>query len=102
MAVNSQGSFYGLIRRNFLLVGRTSGAIASVNRVRLVSDNTGDMVGSFFIPDPNSNSNLRFAAGIRNFVLTSDRNNNPIPGSGGTSAEKNYFAEGKTQNIQEK
>jgi hypothetical protein len=101
MAVNSQGSFYGLIRPDYLLVGRTSGAIARVNQVRLVSDNTGDMVGSFFIPDPNSNSNLRFAAGIRNFVLTSDQNNNPIPGSGGTAAEKNYFAEGKTQNIQE-
>jgi hypothetical protein len=102
MAVNSQGSFYGLIKENYLLVGNTSGAIAKVIDTKLISDNTGDMIGSFFIPDPNKSSNLRFAAGIRNFVLTSDRNNNPIPGSGGTSADKNYFAEGKTQNIQEK
>jgi hypothetical protein len=102
MAVNSQGKFYGLIKLNYLLVGNTSDAIARVNNVRLVADNTGDIVGSFFIPDPNKSNNFRFPAGIRNFVLTSDQNNNPIPGSGGTSADKNYFAEGKTQKIQEK
>jgi hypothetical protein len=102
MAVNSQGKFYGLIKLNYLLVGNTSGAIARVNNVRLIADSTGDIVGSFFIPDPNKSNNFRFPAGIRNFVLTSDQNNNPIPGSGGTSADKNYFAEGKTQKIQEK
>jgi hypothetical protein len=102
MAVNSQGSFYGLIKQNYILVGNTSGAIARVNNVRLIADNTGDMVGSFFIPNPNKSSNFRFPAGIKNFVLTSDKNNNPIPGSGGTSADKNYFAQGKTQKIQEK
>jgi hypothetical protein len=102
MAVNSQGLFYGLVKQNYILVGNTSGAIARVNNVRLVADNTGDMIGSFFIPNPNKSSNFRFPAGIKNFVLTSDKNNNPIPGSGGTSADKNYFAEGKTQKIQEK
>jgi hypothetical protein len=102
MAVNSQGLFYGLIKENYLLVGNTSGAIANVSNVTLISDDTGDIVGSFFIPNPNNSSNFRFSSGIKNFRLTSDRNNNPIPGSGGTSADKNYFAEGKTQKIQEK
>jgi hypothetical protein len=102
MAVNSQGSFYGLVKKNYILVGNTSGAIARVNNVRLISDDTGDIVGSFFIPDPNKSSNFRFPAGIKNFVITSDGTNNPIPGSGGTSANKNYFASGKTQKIQEK
>jgi hypothetical protein len=102
MAVNSQGSFYGSIKKNYLLVGNTSGAIATVNNVRLIADNTGDIIGSFFIPDPNKSNNFRFPAGIKNFVITSDANNNPIPGSGGTSANKNYFAEGKTQKIQER
>jgi hypothetical protein len=102
MAVNSQGSFYGLVKENYILVGNTSGAISKVNDVRLIADSTGDIVGSFFIPDPNKSSNFRFSAGIKNFVLTSDGNNNPLPGSGGTSADKNYFAEGKTQKIQEK
>jgi hypothetical protein len=102
MAVNSQGSFYGLVKKNYILVGSTSGAIARVNDTRLISDNTGDIVGSFFIPDPNKSSNFRFPAGIKNFAITSNSTNNPIPGSGGTSANKNYFASGKTQKIQEK
>jgi hypothetical protein len=102
MAVNSQGSFYGMVKQNYILIGNTSGAIARVNDVRLIADNTGDIVGSFFIPNPNKSSNFRFPAGVKNFVITSDRNNNPTPGSGGTSANKNYFAEGKTQKIQEK
>jgi len=101
MAVNSQGSFYGLIRQNYILIGNTSGSIATVNRVRLVTDNIGDIVGSFFIPDPNTTSNFRFHSGIKNFRLTSDINNALFPGSGGTLSDNNYFSEGKTQKIQE-
>lgn len=102
MAVNSQSSFYGLIKKDYLLVGNTSGSIARVNDIRLITDNVGDIVGSFFIPNPNNSGNLKFKAGIRTFKLTSAANNNPIPGSGGTSAQRNYFASGKTQNVQEK
>jgi hypothetical protein len=102
MSLMSDTSYYGLIRRNYILVGRTSKAIASVSNVRLISDEFGEIIGSFFIPDPNVIQNLKFASGIRKFRLTNNQDNNFIPGSGGTSAENNYFAEGKTQKIQEK
>jgi len=102
LSINSQGLYYGLVSNDSILVGKSSGAIARVTDTKLVTDGVGDIIGSFFIPDPNKSNNLKFKSGIRHFKLTSDSNNNPIPGSGGTSAARNYFASGKTQKIQEK
>ena len=102
MSLRSDTSYYGLIKPNYVLVGRTSKAIATVTNINLVTDNFGDIVGSFFIPNPNIIENFKFKSGIRSFRLTSASDNNFIPGSGGTAAENNYFAEGKTQKIQEK
>ena len=36
------------------LVGKTSGAVAYVKDVRLISDGGGDVLGTFFLKDPNS------------------------------------------------
>jgi hypothetical protein len=102
MSLMSDTSYYGLIKKDYILVGRTSKAIAKVSNVSLVSDKFGDIIGSFFIPNPNIIQNYKFKSGIRSFRLTSDSDNTFIPGSGGTASETNYFAEGKTQKIQEK
>jgi hypothetical protein len=102
MSLMSDTSYYGLVRRNYILVGRTSGAIAIVENNIMVADNFGDIIGSFFIPNPNITENLKFRTGIRKFRLTSSSDNNLTPGEGGTAAETDYFAEGKTQNVQEK
>ncbi len=101
MSLMSDTSYYGLIRTNYILVGRTSGAIAVVTNSRLITDNFGNIIASFFIPNPNIVQNLKFLSGIRRFRLTSASNNNLTPGEGGTSAENDYFAEGKTQRVQE-
>jgi hypothetical protein len=102
MSLMSDTSYYGLIKTNYILIGKTSGAVAVVTNNRLVADNYGDIIGSFFIPDPNIVQNLKFKSGIRKFRLTSSPDNNLTPGEGGTAAQNDYFAEGKTQKIQEK
>ena len=102
MSLMADTSYYGLIKKNYILVGRTSKASAFVTNISLLTDTFGDIIGSFFIPNPNIIQNLKFASGIRNFKLTSSQDNAFIPGSAGTSAQTNYFAEGKTQKVQEK
>jgi hypothetical protein len=102
MSLMSDTSYYGLIKINYILIGRTSNAIAVVTNNRLVTDNFGDIIGSFFIPNPNVVQNSKFKTGTRKFRLTSSINNNVVPGQIGTIAENDYFAEGKTQKIQEK
>jgi hypothetical protein len=100
LSLMSDTSYYGLIRPDYILVGRTSGAIAVVSSTTLIPDKFGDIIGSFFIPNPNIIQNPKFNSGIRKFVLTSDPTNQPV--TVGTSGESDYFAEGKTQKIQEK
>ena len=36
-----------------ILRGQTSGAVATVNNVRLVADRVGTMIGAFLVPDGN-------------------------------------------------
>ncbi len=101
MSLMSESLYYGLIKKDYILVGRSSGSIARVTNIELTTDDKGDIIGSFYIPNPNIISNPKFRSGILKFRLTSNSENNFIPGSGGTSAENNFFAEGKTQTIQE-
>jgi hypothetical protein len=53
------------------LIGRSSGAVAEVVESFLVSDETGSLTGSFFIPDPTKNGNPRFINGSNTFSLSS-------------------------------
>jgi hypothetical protein len=102
MSLMADSSYYGEIKTDYILIGKTSKAIASVTNVRLITDNFGDLIGSFFIPNPNVIQNTKFKSGVREFKLTSDLNNSIIPGSSGTIAKNNFFAEGKTRKVQEK
>ena len=47
--------YYGYVKEGFKVVGATSGAVAKITDTRLMSDNWGDILGCFFIRDPNSN-----------------------------------------------
>ena len=67
-----------------VLRGLTSGAQARVARVRLVSDNFGDLTGAMWIRDPNATPTpqVRIRSGNRTFKLTSSEiDAEPIPGS---------------------
>jgi hypothetical protein len=65
----SESSFYGGVSVDMNLIGRSSGAVARVSNVRLISDRTGRLIGSFFIPNPNKFGTLRFINGVNNFTL---------------------------------
>ena len=69
LQLNSETSYYGLAAVNMKLIGKTSGAVARVANIRLVSDNTGRLIGSLFIPDPNNSANPKWVNGENTFTI---------------------------------
>lgn len=65
----SEVEFYGLIAPNIKLIGKTSGAVARISNIRLVSDNSGRLLGSLFIPDPNVLGNPQWVNGKNTFTI---------------------------------
>jgi len=96
LAESAQGLYSGYIQTGMQLVGQTSGAIAFVKDVRLISDNYGDLIGTFFLRDPNASPrpSVRIPTGTKTYRLTSSSTNDPgLPGSNSVSfAETNYTA----------
>ena len=85
----AQGDFFGYAKKNSAIRGLSSGATAFIknvdagNRLRLITDTFGGVVGSFFIEDPYSTppGELRFHTGSTEFVLsTSSTNAQSLPG----------------------
>jgi hypothetical protein len=98
----SVSDFFGNISIGMILVGQTSGSRARITNVRLISDRSGVIIGSFFVPDPNDSSNPSFNTGTKTFKLTSNSTNSPLPGELVDSrAESNFFADGLITQNQE-
>jgi hypothetical protein len=95
---DAQGQFFGRLRTGLKLVGRQSGATATVDRMILVSDVLGDLKGSFFFRDPLSDPTpkLRFTNGTKTFKLTTKKDNSkPLLGDAAISeVEANYRTSG--------
>jgi hypothetical protein len=97
-----QGDYYGYIKTGMRLRGQTSGAEAIVTNVRLVSDVTGSILGSFYIPDYQVIGDVPiFETGTKLFRLTSSAVNSNIAGMSDNAAEEQYTASGTLQTIQE-
>jgi hypothetical protein len=97
-----QGDYYGYIKTGIRLRGQTSGAEAIVTNVRLVSDNTGSILGSFYIPDYQVIGDVPiFETGTKLFRLTSSTVNSNIAGMSDNAAEEQYTASGTLNTIQE-
>lgn len=80
----AQGKFFGRVAKGTKIVGQTSGAIAYVKDLKLITDNYGDLFGSFFIRNPHTNPapNPRILTGKKTYLLTSSSTNEkPLPGS---------------------
>ena len=101
MAETKNPDFYGNIAVGEVLVGQTSGARAVVKDRRLISNNVGEIAGSLFIPNPNEDSNPRFATGTRTFRFTTNEDNSKMPGTVDSSAETTYEARGTLNTVRE-
>lgn len=80
----AQGEYTGFVELNSRLIGKTSGAVASLTDLKIISDQFGATFGSFFIRDPNTNPGprLKITVGDRQFKVTSSvTNQTPLPGS---------------------
>lgn len=95
----SQGLFGGWVETGMRLVGRTSGAQATITNVRLVSDLSATLIGSFYVPNPNSNIHPRFETGVK--TLTFVNNNLNDQRNATTIAEENFSSSGTLETIQE-
>ena len=90
IALANQEKYYGYIKKNVRLIGLTSGAIARVSKVKLVSDNWGDLIGCFFFRDANTTPKppQLFETGTKTFRVTSAPEGTiPIPGSTDLSSD---------------
>jgi hypothetical protein len=98
LSEEAQGKYSGYLLKGMQLVGQTSGAVATVNDLRLISDNFGDLIGTFFLRDPNTvpSPTVRISTGTKTFKLSSSSTNDPgLPGSSDTSfAETNFNSDG--------
>ena len=104
LSEEAQGKYYGYLTKGMKLVGQETGAISYVKDLRLISDNYGDLIGSFFIRDPHTDPSptVRISTGSKNYKITSSSSNaKPLPGSKLiSSAETTYKAEGTWQERQ--
>ena len=100
----AQGKYYGYVVKGMRLVGQTSGAVAYVKDLRLVTDNYGDLIGTFFLKDPNTNPapTVRINTGKKTFKLnSSSTNESPLPGNKDlSSAETLYTSEGTIETFE--
>ena len=100
----SDDRFFGLIASGTRIVGSSSGSVADVSDIRLVSDTFGELFGAIFFRDPYASTtpSFRIETGIRTFRLTSS-STNQTPTLGQTTisfAETTYESRGTVQNIQ--
>jgi hypothetical protein len=97
----SLGTYGGNVFIGMTLIGNQSGATARIIQRRLVTDNIGTVIGSFFIPNPNRAGNPRFSTGNKTFRLTDNPTNGTIAGTLYTYANANFFADGLITQSQE-
>ena len=69
LQLNSEVDFYGEVAVNMRIIGKTSGAVARITNIRLISDNTGRLIGSLFVPDPKVTGNPQWINGENTFTV---------------------------------
>jgi hypothetical protein len=99
LANEPQGQFSGWVESGMTLIGSTSGARATITNVRLISDLGAVLIGSFFIPNPNSNIHPRFETGTKVLTFTNNSLNNQNVAT--TISEEAFTASGTLETVQE-
>lgn len=100
LSAQAQGAYSGRVEVGTRFRGLNSGAQATLSDIRLIADNGGDLIGSFFIRNPNGSPTptVRITTGTKEYKLTTSATNaEPLPGSKLIStAVTNYTANGRT------
>ena len=101
LELQSASGFFGSVSKGMRLIGQSSGAIAIVKDIRLITDKAGVLIGSLYLPDPTVPSAPTFNTGAKTFTLTSSAVNATISGFTDSSAEATFTASGTLQNVEE-
>jgi len=102
LQLQPQGQYYGYIAGGAMtLRGLSSGAEATLTVSRLITDNVGTLIGSFWIPDLANEDHPEFTAGTKTLRFTSSPVNSLIPGTVSTAVDKNYESAGTIETLQE-
>jgi len=83
-ALANNEKYYGYVTSGARVIGRSSGAIATITRAELISDNWGDIVANFFFRDPNGNPPppVKVKSGTKTVKVTAvPPGVTPLPGS---------------------
>ena len=94
-----QGQFSGRVESGMVLVGKTSGAQATIANVRLISDLSATLIGSFNIPNPNINVHPKFETGSKVFTIINNDSNDQNVAT--TIAEEGFTSSGTLETVQE-
>ena len=94
LAEQVQGDYFGYANSGMVLRGLTSGAQATIQQVRLVTDEIGTVAGTIFVPDATQPSVPQFTTGSKTIKLTSLPNVTFISALNTTSAETIFQAAG--------
>jgi hypothetical protein len=94
-----QGQFSGRVESGMVLVGKTSGAQATITNVRLISDVSAILIGSFNIPNPNINVHPKFETGSKVFTIINNDSNDQNVAT--TIAEEGFTSSGTLETVQE-
>ena len=83
-ALGTLEEHYGYVKKGFKVVGQTSGAVATITRAELISDNWGDIIGAFYFRNPNRKKGQlnRVKSGTKTVKITAvPPGVTPLPGS---------------------
>ncbi len=99
MSDQAQGDYFGYTHVGMELRGQNSGATAVVSNMRLISDLGANLIGSFYIPNPNSGNHPIFETGTKTLTMIDNTSNNQE--NTDTYGEAKYSAEGTLETVQE-
>ena len=99
LANEVQGRYQGWVETGMVLRGQSSGALATITEVRLLSDLSAFCGGSFFVPNPNNFNFPRFETGTKVFTVTNDPENDDDLAT--TTADETFTASGTLETVQE-
>jgi hypothetical protein len=94
-----QGQFSGRVESGMALIGGTSGAQATITNVRLISDISATLIGSFNVPNPNINVHPKFETGSKVFTIINNDSNDQNTAT--TIAEEGFTSSGTLETVQE-